>query len=96
MEEFWTQIKFMIVYKLSLFSISEWYGFLVELVEILVVDVSILELLDLCFLNVLYLISFVVDSLSDFSAFFQVVESILLFDLVVSWNLTSDFMWVID
>ena len=59
------QLKY--VSKLIYSLISERYGFLVELVEIFVVDTGVLKLSDISFLYILDLVSLIINSLSDFS-----------------------------
>ena len=77
-------------------ALSEGHRLLVEFVEILVVYARILELLNFGSLNVLYLFSLHIDFLSDFSAFFQVVQSILFLVIFVGRNLPSNLVGVLD
>jgi len=46
-------------------------------------------------LDVLYLVSLVVNFLSDFSSLFKIIKSILLLDLLVIGDLTSNFLGVL-
>lgn len=71
---------------------SEWHGLFVKLVEIFIVYADVLQFLYFGLLDVLDLVSLHVDFLSHFSAFLQVVQSILLLDIFVISNLTSDLV----
>lgn len=75
---------------------SEGHGLLVELVEVLVVDARILELLYFSCLDILDFVPLVIDFLSNFSAFFQEVQSILFFDILIGGNLSSDLVRVVN
>lgn len=75
---------------------SERNSLLLQLVHVLSVDAQLFELVQLCALYLLNLDSLVLDVLSDPATFFQVVESILLFVLLIVRDLGSHLMAVID
>ena len=54
-----------------------------QLVHIFAVDVVVFELIQLCSLNGLDLVTLGLDVLSDLSAFFEIVKSVLLLDVFV-------------
>ena len=75
---------------------SEGHGLLVELVQVFIVYPNILQLIYFGLLDILDLVSLHINFLSDLSTFFQVVESILLLNIFVCRNLTSDLSSVFD
>ena len=75
---------------------SEGNRLLLQLVQVLFVDTNSLELIDLCLLYVLDLLSFVIDLLADFTTLLQEVEPVLLLLGIVIGDLGPDLLRVID
>ena len=75
---------------------SEGNGLLLEVVEVLIIDADNLELIKLSCLYVLDFGPLIFNFFSDLSTLFKVIESILLFDILVGGNLSSNFYRVVD
>ena len=75
---------------------SEGHGLLVELVQVFIVYPNILQLIYFGCLDTFDLVSLHINFLSDLSTFFQKVQSILLLEVFVGRNLSSDLAGVID
>ena len=75
---------------------SEGYGLLVELVQVFIVYSNILQLIYFGLLDSFDLVSLHINFLSDLSALFQEVQSILFLEVFVGRNLSSDLAGVID
>ena len=75
---------------------SEGNCLLLEFKHVLVINSKILKFAKLCLLNSFNLVSLILDVLSNFSTFFEIVKSVLFFISFVGWDLTSDLFGVID
>lgn len=77
-------------------SCSEGNGLLLEVVEVLIVDADNLELVKLSCLYVLDFGPLIFNFFSNLSTLFKVIESVLLFDILVGGDLSSNFYRVVD